>query len=76
MHNRKIMQFIDIMERARAAYYKTWADTHYGLLATAAEQHPIAWQSRMTDNTVGRVVDRDIATIDKGYYDIGEAVKR
>ena len=75
MHNRKIMQFIDIMERARAAYYKTWADTHYGLLATAAANHPIPWQSRSTDNTVGRVVDRDIATIDKGYYDIGEAVK-
>ena len=85
MHNRKIMRFIDNMERVRAAYYKTWADAHYGLLATAAKtavsgatgstaSQQVTWQNP-TGNTQMRVVDRDIATIDAGYYAIGEAVK-
>ena len=83
-NNRKIFRFIDMMELARASYYKTWADVHYGLLATASKVEQstgvagqVTWQQipNSTADTDGKAVYRDIATIDEGYYRIGNAVK-
>lgn len=71
IEGRKLYQFVQVMEDARAKLYKLWADIHYGLLATAGATNQITWQGAGTDRTI----DRDIATINKGCADLGEAVK-
>ena len=71
IEGRKLYRFVDLMEQTKAALYKIWADIHYGLLATAAGTHTIAWQGASTDPTL----DRDIGTLNKGYETIGSACK-
>lgn len=71
VEGRKLYRFVQIMEDARAKLYKLWADVHYGLLATAGATNQITWQGVATDRTI----DRDIATINKGSADLGDAVK-
>lgn len=71
IEGRKLYQFIDLMMDVRARLNDLWADTHYGLLATAGATNQITWQGVATDP----VLDRDIRTINKGYEDLGEAVK-
>lgn len=71
IEGRKLYKFIDLMEQVRARLNDLWADIHYGLLATAGALNTIAWQGVATDP----IVERDIATINKGYEDIGETVK-
>jgi len=71
IEGRKLYAFVDLMGQVRARLNNLWADTHYGLLATAALSAPIAWQGVATDP----VVERDIATINKGYETIGSACK-
>jgi hypothetical protein len=66
MEGRKVYRFIELMEDARSKLYNTWADVHYGLLATAGATNTIAYQGAAADS----VLDRDIATINKGYEDI------
>lgn len=71
IEGRKLYAFVDQMMAARAAIYKLWADTHYGLINTAAALNAITWQGAATDP----VLDRDIATINAGYVSIGNTVK-
>ncbi|MEJ2248036.1 MAG: hypothetical protein P8Y70_00065 [Candidatus Lokiarchaeota archaeon] len=71
IEGRKLYKFIDQMEAARTKLYKLWADIHYGLLATAAALTVVTWQGTANDP----VIDRDIATLNKGYLTIGEATK-
>ena len=71
IEGRKLYKFIDQMTMARNKLYKLWADIHYGLLATAAAMNTVAWQGVTADPTV----ERDIATINKGYTTIGVATK-
>jgi hypothetical protein len=68
---RKLYKFVDLMGQVRAKLNTLWADTHYGLLATAALSAPVTWQGVVTDP----IVERDIATINKGYETIGNACK-
>ena len=71
IEGRKMYQFIDQLEQARAKLYELWANVHYGLLATAGTSNQISYQGAGTDSTLSR----DIATINKGYEDLGEATK-
>lgn len=71
IEGRKLYQFINQMEQVRAALYLLWANIHYGLLATAANSHSVAYQGIATDP----VLDRDIRTINTGYTTIGNATK-
>ena len=71
IEGRKLYAFVDMMGQVRARLNNLWADTHYGLLATAALSAAIAWQGVTTDP----IVERDIATINKGYETIGNACK-
>jgi len=64
IEGRKVYRFIELMEDARSKLYNTWADVHYGLLATAGATNQVAYQSGTT------TLDKDIATINKGYEDI------
>jgi hypothetical protein len=68
IEGRKVYRFIELMEDARSKLYNTWADVHYGLLATAGATNTVAWQGAGTDSTL----DRDIATLNKGYEDISD----
>lgn len=71
IEGRKLYAFVDLLMQTRAALNILWADTHYGLLATAAATVPVAWQGAATDP----IIDRDIATINVGYTTIGDATK-
>lgn len=71
IEGRKMYQFVDQMEQTRSQLYKLWADIHYGLLATAGTNNQISYQLTATETTL----ERDIATINKGYEDLGEANK-
>jgi hypothetical protein len=71
IEGRKLAQFINLMETARAKLFKLWADIHYGLLATACATNPVTWQGVATDP----ILERDIKTINKGYLDISDATK-
>jgi hypothetical protein len=71
IEGRKLNQFVDLLETTRAKLFKLWADIHYGLLATAAATNAVTWQGVATDP----IIDRDIATINKGYVDISDASK-
>lgn len=71
VEGRKLYQFIDQMEQTRAKLYDLWAEIHYGLLATAGATNQIAYQLTATES----ILERDIATINKGYEDLGEATK-
>ena len=68
---RKLYKFIQLMEQVRARLNNLWANTHYGLLATAAALTAVVWQGVVTDP----IIERDIATINLGYETIGAAVK-
>lgn len=68
---RKLYRFIDLMEQARAALYKVWADTHYGLLAAAGNTHQVSYQGAASDGELRR----DILTLNKGLNDIAKANK-
>lgn len=71
IEGRKLYRFVELMEHVRSALYNLWADTHYGLIATAAASAVVAWQGAVGDP----LLDRDAATINKGYETIGEACK-
>lgn len=71
IEGRKLYQFIDLMTQVRAKLNDLWADIHYTLLEAAADDVAVTWQGAATDP----VIDRDIATINKGYETIGEACK-
>lgn len=71
IEGRKLYKFIDLMTQARAALNDLWANIHYGLLANAALSAPITFQGVGTDT----ILERDIATINKGYETIGSATK-
>ncbi len=68
MEGRKVYRFIEQMEDARSKLYNTWADVHYGLLATAGATNQITWQGAGGDTTLSR----DIDTINEGYQEISE----
>ena len=71
IEGRKLYQFVDVMNDVRSKLNTLWADTHYGLLATAAALGTISWQGITADP----VLERDIATINKAYETIGAACK-
>ncbi len=71
IEGRKLYQFVDLMGQVRAKLNTLWADTHYGLLATASLVSPTTWQGAATDP----ILERDIATINLGYVTIGSACK-
>lgn len=71
IEGRKLYQFVDLMNDVRSKLNILWADTHYGLLATAAAINTISWQGVATDP----VLERDIATINSAYETIGNATK-
>lgn len=68
---RKLYQFIQQMEQVRSKLFELWANVHYGLLATAGALNPITYQLTASEGQL----ERDIATINKGYEDLGEANK-
>ena len=68
---RKLYQFVDQMNAVRAKLNDLWAGIHYGLLATAGATNPVSYQLTGTESTL----ERDIATINKGYETIGSATK-
>jgi len=67
MEGRKLYKFVDQMMQARSRIYELWANTHYGILDTAAALNVIAYAGAATDP----VIDRDIATINAAYEAIG-----
>ncbi|MCK4815128.1 hypothetical protein KA005_05100 [bacterium] len=71
VEGRKLYAFIDQMEQTRAHLYNVWADVHYGLLAAAGALNTVAWSGVATDPQI----DRDIATINQGYQELGDANK-
>lgn len=71
IEGRKLYRYVEMMEAVRSALNTLWADTHYALLATAALGAAVAWQGVATDP----ILERDTATINKGYETIGEACK-
>lgn len=71
IEGRKLYAFVNLMEQVRSQLNILWANTHYGLLATAAALTAVTWQGVATDP----IVERDIATINKGYTTIGSATK-
>ena len=71
IEGRKLYKFIDQITTARAKLYELWADIHYGLLAAGCLTNQVTWQGVAGDP----VIDRDIATLNKGYTTIGEATK-
>ena len=71
IEGRKLYAFVDLLMQTRAQLNILWADTHYGLLATAALGAAVAWQGGATDP----ILSRDIATINLGYTTIGDACK-
>jgi len=71
IEGRKLYAFVDLMMQVRAKLNTLWADTHYGLLATAAATNAVAWQGGATDP----ILSRDIKTINVGYTTIGLATK-
>lgn len=71
LEGRKIYRFIELVEDARSKLYNTWADVHYGLLATAGATNQVAWQGAIADSTL----DRDIETINEGVNEIGEELR-
>ncbi len=71
VEGRKLYAFVDMLGQVRAKLNNLWADTHYGLLATASLEEQISWLGVTTDP----IVERDIATINKGYETIGSACK-
>jgi len=68
IEGRKLYRFVEQMDDVRAKLYNLWADTHYGLLATAGATNAIAWQGVATQSRI----DRDIQTINVGYETLGE----
>lgn len=71
MEGRKLSQFIEKLEGTRAKLYGLWSLIHYGLLATAAANNQVSWQGTATDTNLVR----DIATLNKGAFDLAEANK-
>lgn len=71
IEGRKLYQFIDQMMQVRARLNDLWADIHYALLAAASLGTLVTYQGVVGDP----VIDRDIATMNKGYTDIGDLVK-
>ena len=71
IEGRKLYAFVDMLGQVRARLNNLWADTHYGLLATASLSALVTWQGTATDP----IVERDTATINKGYETIGNACK-
>jgi len=71
IEGRKLYQFVDLMETTRAKLNELWADIHYGLLATAAANNQVSYQLTSSET----ILERDIATLNKGYETIGEACK-
>lgn len=67
----KLYAFVERLEVTRAKLYGLWADVHYGLLNAGAAQNTVSWQGASTD----KQIDRDIATLNKAAYDIGNACK-
>jgi len=70
IEGKKLYQFVDSMNATRNALNGLWADTHYGLLVAGAVT-AVAWQGAVGDP----ILDRDIATLNKGYETIGSATK-
>lgn len=71
IEGRKLYQFVQLLEDARAKMYQLWADVHYGLLDSGATGHDVSWQLAVTD----KILDRDIATINAGAFAIANACK-
>ncbi len=71
IEGRKLYQFVDLMSTTRAKLNNLWADIHYGLLGVAAANEQIAYQGLAAQSQL----ERDIATINKGYETIGFACK-
>lgn len=69
IEGRKLYKFWDQLTDVRSKLFNLWADVHYGLLATAATSNQITWQAGTT------TLDKDIATLNKGAQDSGEANK-
>lgn len=70
IEGRKLYQFVDLMNTTRAKLNNLWADIHYGLLGVAAANNQVTYQS-----TGATELEKDIATINKGYETIGLACK-
>lgn len=70
VEGRKLYQFVDLMATTRAKLNNLWADVHYGLLGVAAANNQITYQSPGSTQ-----LEKDIATINKGYETIGFACK-
>ncbi|HDL00810.1 MAG TPA: hypothetical protein ENH23_01075 [candidate division Zixibacteria bacterium] len=70
IEGKKLYQFVDTMNATKAALNGLWADTHYGLLVAGA-MTAVAWQGAVGDP----ILDRDIATLNKGYETIGAVCK-
>lgn len=71
MEGNKLYAFAENLEIMRAKLYALWANIHYGLLATAGASRQTSWQGASSDKTI----DRDIATLNEGAYQIGNLCK-
>lgn len=71
IEGRDLATFYQNLVDFRAKRQKLYADTHYGLLATAGALNAVAWQGVSTDSQVSR----DIATINKARSDMAVALK-
>jgi hypothetical protein len=67
---RKLAQMLDQARAFRNKFYANKADNHYLLLATAAALNVITWQG-----VGGTQVQRDVATINEGAFQIGNVNK-
>lgn len=69
IEGRDLAGFYNAMTDFRAKRMVEYADVHYGLLATAGATNQVTYQAGTS------VLDKDIATINLGYYTIANACK-
>lgn len=62
MEGREIYLFWEQLMDVKAKLFNLWADSHYGLLATAGATNPITYQGAAADGQLSR----DIATLNAG----------
>ena len=71
MEGRELYLFWDALMDTKAKLYDNWADTHYGLLATAGATNQITYQGDAADGQLSR----DIQTLNYGLNSISKANK-
>ena len=71
IEGRDLAAFYDMLMDFRSKRQELYANTHYGLMATAGATNPVPWQGAAEDSQV----QRDVLTINKARSDMAEKLK-